>query len=116
LIFLFLIFLYKINKLDRRFLISNAQLTNKPIIYCNDAFCDLIGYSRADIIQKTCTCEFLYGTETNEKAAKQIRHALQGSDEKEVDIILYKNNGKFLFLYYSIIIKQMCEKKDEKKK
>ncbi|CAF4029731.1 unnamed protein product [Rotaria sp. Silwood2] len=83
----------KFDSQNRRFLISNAQLVNKPIIYCNDAFCDLIGYSRADIIQKACTCEFLYGAETSEKAAKQIRHALQGSDEKEVDIILYKNNG-----------------------
>jgi PAS domain S-box-containing protein len=66
---------------------------NKPIIYCNDAFCDLTGYSRSDIIQKPCTCEFLYGNETNEKSIKQIRHALQGSDEKEVEIILYKNTG-----------------------
>ncbi|CAF0941362.1 unnamed protein product [Adineta ricciae] len=83
----------KFDSQNRRFLISNAQLANKPIIYCNDAFCELIGYSRADIIQKACTCEFLYGNETSEKAVKQIRHALQGSDEKEVDIILYKHNG-----------------------
>jgi PAS domain-containing protein len=69
---------------------------NKPIIYCNDAFCELTGYSRSDIIQKPCTCEFLYGIETNEKAIKQIRHALQGSDEKEVEIILYKNNGRLI--------------------
>ncbi|CAF3567750.1 unnamed protein product [Rotaria sordida] len=82
----------KFDSQNRRFLISNAQLVNKPIIYCNDAFCDLIGHSRADIIQKPCTCEFLHGAETSEKAAKQIRHALQGSDEKEVDIILYKSN------------------------
>lgn len=84
--------------LDRRFLIANSQLANKPIIYCNDAFCGLIGHSRADIIQKPCTCEFLYGQETSEKAAKQIRHALQGSDEKEVEIVLYKNNGNWLLL------------------
>ncbi|UJR33062.1 hypothetical protein I4U23_020521 [Adineta vaga] len=83
----------KFDSQNRRFLISNAQLANKPIIYCNDAFCELIGYSRADIIQKACTCEFLFGNETSEKAVKQIRHALQGSDEKEVDIILYKHNG-----------------------
>ncbi|CAM4759826.1 unnamed protein product [Rotaria magnacalcarata] len=83
----------KFDSQNRRFLISNAQLVNKPIIYCNDAFCELVGHSRADIIQKACTCEFLYGVETNEKAAKQIRHALQGSDEKEVEIILYKSNG-----------------------
>ncbi|CAF1289067.1 unnamed protein product [Rotaria sordida] len=83
----------KFDSQNRRFLISNAQLVNKPIIYCNDAFCELTGYSRSDILQKSCTCEFLYGNETNEKSIKQIRHALQGSDEKEVDIILYKNTG-----------------------
>jgi PAS domain-containing protein len=69
---------------------------NKPIIYCNDAFCELTGYSRSDIIQKPCTCEFLYGLETNEKSIKQIRHALQGSEEKEVEIILYKNTGMII--------------------
>lgn len=86
--------LFSLASLDRRFLISNAQLTNKPVIYCNDAFCELTGFSRSDIIQKPCTCEFLYGNETNEKAVKQIRHALQGSDEKEVDIILYRKTGR----------------------
>ncbi|CAF1252703.1 unnamed protein product [Adineta steineri] len=83
----------KFDSQNRRFLISNAQLANKPIIYCNDAFCELTGYSRSDIIQKPCTCEFLYGIETSEKPIKQIRHALQGSDEKEVEIILYRNTG-----------------------
>ena len=70
-------------------------MINKPIIYCNDAFCELTGHSRSDIIQKPCTCEFLYGIDTNDKSIKQIRHALQGSEEKEVEIVLYKNNGRF---------------------
>ncbi|CAF1160250.1 unnamed protein product, partial [Adineta ricciae] len=83
----------KFDSQNRRFLISNAQLANKPIIYCNDAFCELTGYSRSDIIQKPCTCEFLYGNETSDKSIKQIRHALQGSDEKEVEIVLYRNTG-----------------------
>ncbi len=86
-------YIYLSLKLDRRFLIANAQVINKPIIYCNDAFCELTGYSRSDIIQKPCTCEFLYGIDTNDKSIKQIRHALQGSEEKEVEIILYKNTG-----------------------
>ncbi|CAF3321374.1 unnamed protein product [Rotaria socialis] len=83
----------KFDSQNRRFLISNAQLVNKPIIYCNDAFCELTGYSRSDILRKPCSCEFLYGHETDEKSIKQIRHALQGSDEKEVEIVLYKTNG-----------------------
>ncbi len=74
-------------------------MINKPIIYCNDAFCELTGYSRSDIIQKPCTCEFLYGNETGERSIKQIRHALQGSEEKEVEIILYKNTGMLISIF-----------------
>ena len=82
-----------VSLLDRRFLIANAQLEHWPIIFCNDAFCDLIGYSRADILQKSCTCQFLYGDETSEKAIKQIQQIIDSSEEKEVDLALYKSNG-----------------------
>ncbi|CAF0790564.1 unnamed protein product [Didymodactylos carnosus] len=83
----------KFDSQSRRFLIANARLISKPTIYCNDAFYELTGFNRADVLQKPCTCEFLYGPETCDKSIKQICHALQGSVEKEVDIILYKKTG-----------------------
>ena len=36
---------------DRNFVIANAQVENKPIIFCNDGFCELSGYARADVMQ-----------------------------------------------------------------
>ncbi|KAJ4936232.1 hypothetical protein JOQ06_000834 [Pogonophryne albipinna] len=33
---------------NRKFIIANAQVENCAIIFCNDAFCGLCGYSRAE--------------------------------------------------------------------
>jgi len=35
---------------DRNFIIANAQVDGRPIIFCNDGFCDLCGYTRAEVI------------------------------------------------------------------
>ncbi|KAF3836173.1 hypothetical protein F7725_028731 [Dissostichus mawsoni] len=54
-----------IRKFDsRKFVIANARVENCAIIFCNDGFCHMCGYSRAEIMQKPCTCNFLYGPDT----------------------------------------------------
>lgn len=39
---------------DSSFVLANAQIVEYPIVYCNEAFCKMSGYSRADVMQKTC--------------------------------------------------------------
>lgn len=87
----------KFDDQNRKFLIANAQVENIPIIFCNDGFCELTGYSRAEVMQKSCLCDFLHGPLTNAYAIVQIKEALQGSEEKQVEILYYKKDGsKFL--------------------
>jgi PAS domain S-box-containing protein len=78
---------------DRRFLIANAQVKHKPIIYCNDAFCDLTKYKRAEMMQKPCDCEFLYGQMTSNLSKTQINQALSRTEETQVVVLLYKKDG-----------------------
>ncbi len=80
---------------DRNFIIANAQVDSKPIIFCNDGFCELCGYSRAEVMQKPCSCDFLHGPLTTAYAIRQIKDALLGIDEKQVEILYYKKDGKF---------------------
>ena len=75
-------------------MIANAQIETNPIIFCNDGFCELSGYSRAEVMQKSCICDFLHGPLTNAYAILQIKDALQGSEEKQVEILYYKKDGK----------------------
>ncbi|XP_066301817.1 potassium voltage-gated channel subfamily H member 6-like isoform X2 [Branchiostoma lanceolatum] len=78
---------------NRNFIIANAQVENLAIIFCNDGFCELCGYSRAELMQKPCWCEFLHGPKTNAKAIRQVRLALSSTEEKQVEILYYRKDG-----------------------
>jgi len=68
----------------------------RPIIFCNDGFCDLCGYTRAEVMQKTCTCEFLHGPLTSVHSLQVVNDALlSGSEEKQVEVFYYKKDGQW---------------------
>ena len=82
---------------DRKYVIANAQVDIKPIIFCNDGFCEMCGFSRAEVMQKACYCEFLHGPLTLPAANRLIIEALTGTEEKQVEILYYRKDGKSLF-------------------
>ncbi|XP_066534725.1 potassium voltage-gated channel subfamily H member 2a [Hoplias malabaricus] len=78
---------------NRKFIIANARVENCAIIFCNDGFCHMCGYTRAEVMQKPCTCSFLYGPRTVRSAVAQMAKALLGSEERKVEICLYRKDG-----------------------
>ncbi|KAJ7989550.1 hypothetical protein DPEC_G00305700 [Dallia pectoralis] len=78
---------------NRKFLIANAQMKNCGIIYCNEGFCQMFGFSRAEIMQQPCTCQFLVGPGTMKTALTQLAQALLGSEERKVEILYYDKQG-----------------------
>ncbi|KAM9457274.1 potassium voltage-gated channel subfamily H member 6a [Clarias gariepinus] len=78
---------------NRKFLIANAQMKNCSIIYCNEGFCQMFGFSRAEIMQQPCTCHFLAGPGTMKSALAQLAQALLGSEERKVEILYYSKEG-----------------------
>uniref|UniRef100_A0A8C1RRW8 Voltage-gated inwardly rectifying potassium channel KCNH2 n=1 Tax=Cyprinus carpio TaxID=7962 RepID=A0A8C1RRW8_CYPCA len=86
---------------NRKFIIANARVENCAIIFCNDGFCGMCGYTRAEVMQKPCTCSFLYGPHTGRPAMAQMAKALLGSEERKVEISLYRKDGVCLpcFVY-----------------
>eukprot|EP00066_Takifugu_rubripes_P001071 XP_003962008.1 PREDICTED: potassium voltage-gated channel subfamily H member 7 [Takifugu rubripes] len=77
---------------NRKFVIANARVENCAIIYCNDGFCEMTGFSRPDIMQKPCTCDFLHGDLTSEEAISQVSQAVLGSEERKVEITYYRKD------------------------
>ncbi|KAB0794660.1 hypothetical protein PPYR_11499 [Photinus pyralis] len=76
------------------FVLGNAQVpTLYPIVYCSDGFCELTGFTRAQIMQKGCACKFLHGPETKEEHKSQIDLALESKNELKLEVIFYKRNG-----------------------
>ncbi|XP_023239843.1 potassium voltage-gated channel subfamily H member 6-like [Centruroides sculpturatus] len=80
--------------LNRKFLVANAQIENYPIIYCNDGFCEMVGYTRGELMQRSCMCEFLHGPLTSTQAVAHIRETLDAFQERQLEILYYKKDGK----------------------
>ncbi|KAK7169533.1 hypothetical protein R3I93_005493 [Phoxinus phoxinus] len=79
---------------NKKFLIANARVQNCAIIYCNDGFCEMTGFSRPDVMQKPCTCDFLHGEQTKRHAIAQVAQALLGSEERKVEITYHRKDGE----------------------
>jgi PAS domain S-box-containing protein len=76
--------------------IADANKPDKPLIYVNDEFLNMSGYTREDVIGKNC--RFLQGAEKNTDARKKIRQAL--AKDKSVKVVL-KNFKKDGTLFYN---------------
>uniref|UniRef100_A0A8C6W0C3 Voltage-gated delayed rectifier potassium channel KCNH4 n=1 Tax=Nothobranchius furzeri TaxID=105023 RepID=A0A8C6W0C3_NOTFU len=86
------------------FLLGNAQgHRGYPIVYCSDGFCELTGFTRTEVMQKHCTCHFLYGTDTSDHVAQQIEKALEGREEYQAEVHFYKKNGVAFWCLLDIV-------------
>ncbi|XP_073812259.1 eag-like K[+] channel isoform X2 [Musca autumnalis] len=85
------------------FVLGNAQANGNPIVYCSDGFVDLTGYSRAQIMQKGCSCHFLYGPETKEEHKVQIEKSLANKMELKLEVIFYKKDGSPFWCLFDIV-------------
>ena len=81
--------------LDRSFLIANCRNDYFFIIYCSDGFCRLTGYSRAEVVQRAATCDFLCGPLTSPHGVQILKESFVHGVEKHIEIFYYKKDGKF---------------------
>jgi len=62
-----------------------------PVIIANDAFLELTGYARDDVIGRNC--RFLQGPKTDAGARAKLRQAVQDCTEVMVPIVNYRHDG-----------------------
>lgn len=80
---------------DSNFILANAQVRRGfPIVYCSDGFCDLTGFARTEVMQKNCSCRFLYGAETSEPILQHIEKVLDSRQEYQTEVCFYKKGGE----------------------
>lgn len=84
---------------DRSFLVANIRDGQCHIIYCSDGFCRLTGYSRAEVMQRSASCEFLCGPLTSQQSVAGLREALQEGVEKHAEILYYRKDGESFFSF-----------------
>ncbi|XP_053594041.1 potassium voltage-gated channel protein eag isoform X3 [Microplitis demolitor] len=87
---------------DSSFLLANAQIVDFPIVYCNESFCKISGFNRAEVMQKSCRCGFMYGDLTDKETIARIEECLEGQIHDQFEILLYKKNKTPLWLLLQI--------------
>ena len=71
--------------------ITDVSLPDNPIIFANEGFKRLTGYSDAEIIGYNC--RFLQGPDTDPQTVAEIRSAIAEERECTVDILNYRKDG-----------------------
>ncbi len=80
--------------------ISDARLTNQPIIYSNQAFSKLTGYDVQEILGKNC--RFLQSEDRDQRAIPIIREALEHGTDCKTVLRNYKKSGEMFWNELSI--------------
>ena len=72
-------------------IVTDPNQPDNPIVFCNDAFSFMTGYSEAEILGTNC--RFLQGSETDREVVRQVRAAIERREEIAVEILNYRRNG-----------------------
>ena len=73
-------------------IVTDPRQHDNPVIFSNDSFCRLTGYSRAEIVGRNC--RFLQGPDTDPATVARIRQAVRDQVSIEIDIRNHRKNGE----------------------
>ena len=71
--------------------VSDPRQPDNPIVACNEAFMQLTGYSKEEILVRNC--RFLRGDRTEPEQTAMLREAVAQSRPVMVELINYKKDG-----------------------
>nr|AHZ63924.1 phototropin [Nephroselmis olivacea] len=81
-----------VERIHQNFVISDPHLPDCPIVFASDAFLELTGYSREEVLGRNC--RFLQGPDTDKRAVRETRKALDTNTECTVRLLNYTKQGR----------------------
>ena len=71
--------------------ITDPNKPDNPIVFANDAFSRLTGYSREEVLGRNC--RFLQGPATDRAAVERLRDAVRRRAEIELELVNHRKDG-----------------------
>lgn len=81
-------------------IIADAQQPDLPIVYCNNAFTQMTGYKKNEILGKNC--RFLQNDDRDQEAVAQMAKAIQNGESCRVVLRNYRKDGSLFWNELSI--------------
>ncbi|MDR0210503.1 MAG: PAS domain-containing protein [Pseudomonas putida] len=72
-------------------IVTNPNAPDNPIIFANQAFLDMTGYTSAEIVGRNC--RFLQGPDTDREVVDSIRDAVEGRYDFTTEVLNYRKDG-----------------------
>ncbi|MFC7517766.1 PAS domain S-box protein [Herbaspirillum sp. GCM10030257] len=88
-------------------LITDPNLPDSPIVYCNPAFERITGYAQIEVLGRNC--QFLHGSDREQGALKVLNEAMAAGKESQVVLRNYRKNGQ---LFYNELLMAPVRDKD----
>jgi PAS domain S-box-containing protein len=90
-------------------LITDPRRADNPVIFANDAFLALTGYSRAEVTGRNC--RFLQGPATDRASIGRLSKAVANREDIQVDLLNYRKDGTSFWnaLYMSPVLNERNE-------
>jgi PAS domain S-box-containing protein len=80
-----------LSRLPLAVVLTNPRIADNPIVYANEAFEELTGYRRRDIIGRNP--RFMQGETTEPRRVAELRRAVEEAADVTVDITNYRSDG-----------------------
>lgn len=71
--------------------VSDPRRPDNPIIFTNDAFLEMTGYGRDEVLDRNC--RFLQGPETDRDAVRELARAIAARENVATEIVNYRKDG-----------------------
>ncbi|MDP4005306.1 PAS domain-containing protein [Methylobacterium sp. NEAU K] len=72
-------------------IITDPRQFDNPIVFANDAFLKLTGYTRLEVTGRNC--RFLQGPDTDSAAVDRLREAVRQEVDIRIDLLNYRKDG-----------------------
>jgi PAS domain S-box-containing protein len=79
------------NLLPTPIVISDMSIVGVPMVFVNDAFCKMTGYSRGECEGRNC--RFLQGPGTDAATVQKLRQSIRSGKEVSTELVNYKKDG-----------------------
>nr|AML77957.1 putative LOV domain-containing protein [Sanchezia sp. BC-2016] len=80
-----------LGRIQQSFVLTDALLSDMPIVYASEAFLKLTGYGRQEVLGQNC--RFLSGVDTDSGTQFQIKESIRTQQACTVHILNYRKDG-----------------------
>jgi len=88
---------------------TDAKESNHPLIFANDSFLQLAGYSRKEVLGQSV--DFLLGRPADPAALTQVEAAFAGSSESDFEICFHRKDGTTFWA--TVFVSPIRDKSDD---